>query len=137
MNVGIVVADFHAELAERMLEDAETRADELDVEVVEVLHVHGAFDVPLPAKRLLERDDVDAVVAVGAVVEGDTDHDEMIFQATARTLQELAVDHGKPVALGITGPGMTWDQAADRVHYAGNAVEACLQAFDASGGDTG
>lgn len=127
MRIGIVVADFHEQLAERMLESARERADERGVDVHEVRRVHGSYDTPLPVQSLLASGDVDGVVVVGAVVTGETRHDEMIFQATVKTLQELSLEHGLPVALGITGPGMTWDQARERVHYAAAAVDACIR----------
>lgn len=127
MRIGIVVADFHDQLAEKMLEAARKRAEERDVDVHEVRRVHGSYDTPLPVQSLLESGDVDGVVVLGAVVEGETQHDEMIFQSTVKTLQELSLEHRQPVALGITGPGMTWDQARERVHYAASAVDACVR----------
>lgn len=127
MRIGLVVADFNDEVTGPMAEKARERAKELDVEVVEELHVFGSFDVPLPAQHLLERDDVDGVVVIGAVIKGETLHDEMIFQATVTTLQRLALDRRKPVALGITGPGMSWEEAVERVDYAANAVDAVVK----------
>lgn len=127
MRIALVVADFNGEVTEPMADKAKERAKELDVEVADELHVYGSFDTPLPAKRLLERDDVDGVVVVGAVIKGETLHDEMIFQATVTTLQRLALEHDKPVALAITGPGMTWEEAMERVDYAANAVDAIVK----------
>lgn len=133
MRIGIVVAEFHEEITSRMLETARERADELDVEVVDVRRVYGSYDTPLPAQALLETGEVDGVVVLGAVITGETLHDEMIFSSTVKTLQELSLEHGKPVALGITGPGQTWDQAADRVGYAAGAVDAVVKLDKASG----
>lgn len=132
MRIGIVVAEFHEEIASAMLEAARNRAEDLDVEVGEVRRVFGSYDTPLPAQALLAADEIDGVVVLGAVITGETQHDEMIFTSTVKTLQELSLQHGKPVALGITGPGMTWDQARDRVGYAANAVEACVKTAKAS-----
>lgn len=127
MRIGIVAATFHEDLVSKMIEAARERADELDVEIVDVREVYGSYDIPLPAQDLLEDDEIDGVVVVGAVIKGETLHDEMIYASTVQTLQELSLDHGKPVSLGITGPGMTWDQAVERVDYAANAVEACVR----------
>ncbi len=65
---------------------------------------------------------------VAAVIEGETEHDEIIMQHAVRKLMDLALEHGKPVTLGISGPGMTRMQALERVNdYAKRAVEAAVK----------
>ena len=59
-------------------------------------------------------EDVDAVVTLGAVIKGDTRHDDIVAENAARLIADLSLEYGKPVALGITGPGMTLDQAKER-----------------------
>jgi 6,7-dimethyl-8-ribityllumazine synthase len=54
------------------------------------------------------------VVTLGAVIKGDTRHDDIVAENAARLIADLSLEHGKPVALGITGPGMTLDQARER-----------------------
>lgn len=118
-----------------MLGLAVRRCTEVGAVVGPVLRVAGCFDVPLAAKRLLERDDVDAVVAVGAVVKGETGHDELIANACAAALAALAIESDKPVGLGITGPGMTLEQAKARVEAGASAVDAVVRlagAFEAT-----
>ena len=95
--------------------------------MAEVL-VPGVYEIPLAAKKLIERADVDAVVTLGAVIEGDTGHDEIVMQHAARKLMDLALEYRKPVTLGISGPGMTRMQALERVNdYARRAVEAAVK----------
>jgi 6,7-dimethyl-8-ribityllumazine synthase len=78
--------------------------------------------------KLLRRDDVDAVVALGAIITGATKHDEVIAHQIARKLMDLSEKYGKPVALGISGPGMNRMQALERVDdYARRAVEAAVK----------
>jgi 6,7-dimethyl-8-ribityllumazine synthase len=78
-------------------------------------------------KKLLRRKDVDAVVIIGTVIKGDTGHDEIVAHAAARAAADLALQFDKPVALGMTGPGMTREQAFDRIDNARNAVEAAVR----------
>ena len=73
------------------------------------------------------REDVDAVVVIGTVIKGDTGHDEVVAHAAARAAADLALQFDKPVALGMTGPGMTREQAFDRIDNARNAVEAAVR----------
>jgi 6,7-dimethyl-8-ribityllumazine synthase len=91
------------------------------------LHVAGAYDIPLTAKVLAERADVDAVVAIGCIIQGETGHDELIAHATARTLHELALRTDKPVGLAVTGPRMTEAQAWARLDAAAFAVGSVLE----------
>jgi 6,7-dimethyl-8-ribityllumazine synthase len=70
---------------------------------------------------------VDGVVCLGAVIEGETEHDDIVIQQASRKITDLAVESGKPVGLGITGPGMSRLQAEARITRAKAAVEAVVK----------
>jgi 6,7-dimethyl-8-ribityllumazine synthase len=89
--------------------------------------VPGVFDMGLAVKKLLERDDIDGVVALGAVIEGETEHDDVVISHASRKIADLSVEFDKPVGLGITGPGMTRLQAEARIERAKSAVEAVVK----------
>ena len=118
MNLAIVVSDFNGEVTSRMLRAAREKAGLLGVDVVHTSHVPGAYDMPLVVDRLLRQPGIDAVVTLGAIIRGQTKHDEAIAGAVCRALADLAVRHQKPVSLGITGPGMTERQAHARIRPA-------------------
>ena len=108
-----------------MLEVALERAGALGMHVECVCRVPGAFDMPVAVDALLRNDAVQGVATLGAVIKGQTKHDEVISHATARALQDLSVRYGKPVSLGVTGPGMRERQAYARIRpVAERAVEA-------------
>jgi len=127
VKIAIVVADFNSEVTHPMLKRALEHATSLAAEITHTEHVFGIYDMPTIVKRLLERRDVDGVVMIGAVIKGETLHDEVIAHAIANIAAQLAVQFDKPVALGITGPGMTDEQAAARIDNAKNAVEAVVR----------
>jgi 6,7-dimethyl-8-ribityllumazine synthase len=114
IHLAIVVSEFNSEVTFKMLKRARNHADKAGARVSYVLYVPGAFDMPLAVERLLKKKNVDAVVTLGAVIKGDTRHDDIVAENAARLLADLSLKHGKPVALGITGPGMTVDQAIER-----------------------
>ncbi|MFB6070622.1 MAG: 6,7-dimethyl-8-ribityllumazine synthase [Halanaeroarchaeum sp.] len=124
--LGLVVAEFNREITEAMEADAKRAASEAGADVVEVVYVPGAYDSPLAADRLARRDDVDAVAVVGAIVTGDTDHDEVIGHATAQGLTDVSLDRDTPVTLGVSGPGMSGDEARAREHKGADAVESAV-----------
>jgi len=127
VNIGIVVSEFHADISYVMLERAKEHAEFLGAKVVKVLKVPGTFDMPLALRALLERKDVDGVVALGAVIEGETEHDEIVMQHASRKIADLSVEYGKPIGLGITGPGMSRLQAEARIDRAKAAVESVVK----------
>jgi 6,7-dimethyl-8-ribityllumazine synthase len=131
-RIALVVSEFNRHVTARMAESARRRAQELGAKIVAEVTVPGAFDAPLAAKALALRPDVDAVVCVGAVIKGETEHDRVIVEATARSLQQVTIETMKPVTLGITGPGMTEEQAEARIDYAANAVSAALRMLEAA-----
>jgi 6,7-dimethyl-8-ribityllumazine synthase len=115
INLGIVVADFNQDITLPMFNEAKRHAQKLSAKVIYVIFIPGVFDMPLMVKEMLKKKNVDAVVTLGAVIEGETGHDKVIANNTARLLGDLSLQYQKPVALGITGPEMTQDQAKDRI----------------------
>lgn len=133
MRIALVAARFNADVTDAMVEAARDRIDELGLDHAGTTRVPGVYDAPLATQRALERDDVDAVVVIGAVVTGETDHDQILMHSTSKTLQELSLDHDKPVTLAVTGPGMTQEQAEARIAYAAQGVDAAAQIHAALG----
>lgn len=129
-NLGFVVATYHGPIVERMERHARKVAEEHAATVDETFRVSGAYDTVLPADRLARREDIDAVVVLGAIITGETDHDQVIGQAAATGLQAVARKRDTPVTFGITGPGMSAEEAAERVEYGGEAVKAALSLID-------
>jgi 6,7-dimethyl-8-ribityllumazine synthase len=125
LNIAIVVAEFNSEITSKMLDLAVEKANALKMIVKYTSKVPGVFDMPLLIDTLLQKKDVDAVITLGAVIKGQTKHDELISHVTAKALAELSIKHQKPVTLGITGPGMSDRQAHQRIRpVAERAVEA-------------
>ncbi len=127
MKIGIVVSEWYwEEITSKMLKSAMLMAANLDVEV-EVAKSPGSFDIPLFVEKLLRRSDIDGVVTLGAVIQGETDHDQVISFALTKTLQELTLEFEKPVMLGVNGPKMTYSQAVKRIDRAGEVVKSCVE----------
>ena len=128
IKLGIVATEFNFDIVSPMLEFAKKHAEFLGAQVVAEVMVPGVYELPLATKRLVQQKNVDAVVTLGAVIEGDTQHDEIVMQHATRKLIDISVESGKPVSLGISGPGMTRLQAFDRVNdYARRSVEAAVK----------
>ena len=131
MRIGIVCSEFNFDITQMMLERAKEHAKFMDVEVAKVVMVPGVYDVPLAVKRLMKDKNIDGVVTIGAVIEGETEHDQVVIGQAARKMTDLAVEYEKPVGLGISGPGMSRLQAQDRIDRAKDAVESVVKQWKA------
>lgn len=127
MNLGIVVSEFNYDITMDMLERAKDHAAFLGATIKTIVKVPGVYDTPIALKKLLTRDDIDGAVVLGAVIEGETEHDEVVMGQASRKITDLSVEYNKPVGLGITGPGMGRLQAEARIERAKSAVESVVK----------
>lgn len=128
ITIGIVVATFNSEITSEMLEIAKKTAKEKGAEVFSVIPVRGSFEIPLAAKKLLMEKKVDCIAVLGAVVKGETAHDEVITKTIATRLSALSHEMRKPIGFGVIGHNASWDAAKERAaEYAKRAVEAAVE----------
>ena len=115
LKVGIIVSRFNSFLTEQLVKgavDAFVRlgGDEKDLVLV---RVPGAYELPLAAKRLAAKKGLNAIVALGAVVQGATAHAELINETTARAFNEISLETGVPVLDGVVS-AENLEQAVER-----------------------
>ena len=134
-RLGFIVSEFNRDITYQMELLGREHAQFLGAEVADIVYVPGGYDMPLAAKKLLRREDIDAVVTIGCVIQGETAHDEVVVSQAARKLMDLSLEFEKPVTLGITGPKMSRPDAHKRVDYAKRAVEAAVKLLQRLGGE--
>ena len=100
MSLCIVASRFNEALAAPLLERARREAERLGAQT-SVLSVPGALEIPLALQWLAQTGRFDALVAVGAVIRGETYHFEIVANESARGLMDVALDFGVPIANGI------------------------------------
>ncbi|MCH8833364.1 MAG: 6,7-dimethyl-8-ribityllumazine synthase [Thaumarchaeota archaeon] len=128
MNIAIVVSEFNQQVTSRMLSVAQEKAKLLKLNVKYICKVSGVYDIPILVDTLLQKKDVDGVATLGAIIKGQTKHDEIIAHSTATKLTDLSLKYQKPVSLGISGPGMEERQAFARIRpVAERAIEALIK----------
>lgn len=127
----LVVGRFYEELAEKLVAGARATLTEAGPAEVEVFDVPGAFELPLAAKYAAESGRFDAVVALGAVIRGETDHYDYVCGEAARGIQDVQLRTGVPVGFGVLTVD-SMEQAQARVEGGGkrdsgrHAAEAVL-----------
>lgn len=133
LRVGVVVSRFNGVVTERLLAGALEQLRQCGVkdEAIEVVHVPGAFEIPLPVRLLADSGRVDAVVCLGAVIRGETPHFEYISSTVFREISRLIIEHRIPIALGILTTD-TVDQALERSggRYGNKGAEAAATAVE-------
>lgn len=115
IRIAIIVSEFNSDITFQMLNKAKDHAQKIKADVRYICFAPGSFDMPLLIEELLKKNDVDAAVTLGAVIKGETSHDDIVAENAARLIADLALKYGKPIGLGITGPDMTLEQAKDRI----------------------
>ena len=130
LAVGVVVADFNRGITGRMLEGAleVLKASEVKKTDIHVLHVPGSFEVPFGCLTLLKKKKYDALVALGCIIKGETEHDRYIAAAVSEGLMQLSLRYNVPIGFGII---TTNDLAQAEVRSRGEAnkgKEAALAA---------
>lgn len=126
-----MVSEFNKEVTSRMLSVAQEKANLMKLKIIYTCKVPGAFDMPIIVDALLKKKNVDGIVTLGAIIKGQTKHDEVISHSTAKSLIDLSIKYQKPVSFGISGPGMQERHAYARIRpVAERAVEAVVKIFE-------
>jgi 6,7-dimethyl-8-ribityllumazine synthase len=100
MRLGIVASRFNDALASKLLERAQREAKKLGAQS-SVVSVPGALEIPVALQWMAQSGQFDALVAIGAVIRGETYHFEIVANESARGLMEVALESGLPIANGI------------------------------------
>jgi 6,7-dimethyl-8-ribityllumazine synthase len=134
-HVALCVARFYAELADRLEEGARAALSEAGIETVEVFSVPGAYELPLIAKYAAESARFDAVVCLGAVIRGETDHYDYVCSAASEGIAQVQLQTGVPCGFGVLTVD-SMEQALARVSGGAkrdtgrHAVEAVLASLE-------
>ena len=128
-RVGVVVSSFNAPITAPMRDAAIRVLEAAGVDEIPILEVSGALEIPVAALALLQRGGCAGVVAIGAVIKGETDHYEHVATEASRGISEVALLTGKPVGNAVLtvreydhaversrpGPGNKGGEAAEAV----------------------
>jgi 6,7-dimethyl-8-ribityllumazine synthase len=115
LKVAMVVSRFNSFLTEQLVKGAADAFVRLggDEKNLVLVRVPGAYELPIVARRLAGAGKIDAVVALGAVIRGETAHADLINETTARAFSQISLETGVPVADGVV-TAESLDQAIAR-----------------------
>lgn len=131
--IGIVVSRFNEEITQKLLAGAHSRLQELgfDEGQITVVDVPGAVEIPLILQKLAEKKEFDALIALGAVVRGETSHYDYVCEQVSHGCQKVGLDFQIPVIFGVLTTENE-QQALERVgglhgHKGKEAVDAACE----------
>ncbi|MEC7231620.1 MAG: 6,7-dimethyl-8-ribityllumazine synthase [Planctomycetota bacterium] len=103
VRIGAVVSRFHEDLTGAMLRSAkdELVAAGMEEDGMVVVHAPGAFELPLIARRLARRKDIDAVLCFGLVLTGETTHDHWVAMGATQGITMASMETDKPILFGV------------------------------------
>ena len=130
LKIALVASRFNSFLVEQLVKGAADAFNRLggDAAGLVLVRVPGAYEIPLTAKKLAASKKFDAVVGLGAVVQGATAHAALINETTARAFTEIALETGVPVVDGVVS-AENLEQAVERCGTKqGNKGFAAMQA---------
>lgn len=129
---GIAVADWNDEITFSLLEGCADTLEEhgAEPESIKVIHVPGSYELPYGAQLLLDEKKYDAIIIIGAVITGETKHDEYICNAVSQGVMQLTLMYKTPVVFGLLTP-RNMEQALDRAggKHGNKGVEAAVTAI--------
>jgi 6,7-dimethyl-8-ribityllumazine synthase len=134
-RVALCVARYYGDLTDKLEEGATDALNDRGVTEIDRFEVPGAFELPLVAQYAAQSGSYDAIVALGAVIRGETDHYDVVCHEAARGLQQVQLQSGIPVGFGVLTVN-SYHQAQARVKGGGKrdsgraAAEAALAALD-------
>lgn len=125
--IGIVVSEYHAEICEKLKKGTISTLKKSGVIAKNIIvkQAPGAYEIPLAARWLFDAGDFDAIICLGCVIKGDTDHDFYINDAIAKQLMAMSIQDDAPYVFGVLTVN-TPQQAKDRAGgKLGNKGEEC------------
>ena len=129
----LVVARWNSFFVEHLLEGAldTLRRHGISDEQMHIVRVPGAFEIPIACQKLAQRDDCDAIIALGAVIRGGTPHFEYVAGECTKGLAQVQMETGKPIAFGV----LTVDSIEQAVERSGTkagnkGAEAAMSALE-------
>ena len=101
LRVGIVRANWNPDIVDRLAAGTQRGLEELGVTDTSEVTVPGCFEIPLAAKLLTEDGEFDAIVAIGAVIRGETTHYELVSEGAAQGVMAIQLETAIPIGFGL------------------------------------
>ena len=114
-KIAIIVANYEKEIGQMLLDGALTAITDAKGEPPKIFHVPGAVEIPMLASKIIDK--FDAILCLGAVIQGETKHFDYVCKIVSEGCMHLAINHKKPVTFGV----LTTNNRTEALARAGGA----------------
>lgn len=120
ISVGIVVSRYNESITSKLLQGAIDSLNQAEIpdDKIDVAWVPGAWEIPVVAARMAESKQYATIICLGAVIRGETSHDQHINRAVSLSIGDLALEHGLPIMFGL----LTCESMEQAIHRSGGNV---------------
>ncbi|MBI5457581.1 6,7-dimethyl-8-ribityllumazine synthase [Candidatus Kaiserbacteria bacterium] len=132
LRVGVVVSRFNEDITDLMLTGALETLHKWGVKEANthIVRVPGAFEIPLACLKLIKRQKLDAVITIGCIIKGETEHDRYLATAVSGGLMRLSLDHALPISFGVITTNNLAQAKARSQGKTNKGIEAANAALD-------
>ena len=134
LRVGVVVSKWNSDITENLLHGAREmlRTWRVPTKNVTIVRVAGSFEIPYGCLSLIKKKKLDAVVALGCIITGETEHDRHIASAVSHGITDLTIKHGVPISFGVITANNLKQAKARATGDANKGKEAVVAALEAA-----
>jgi 6,7-dimethyl-8-ribityllumazine synthase len=131
-EIAILISEWNEEITDSLYEGAYNTLIQNGIQKQNIIKIYvpGSFELSLGAQKMAQKENIDAVICLGCVIQGETRHFEFICQSVAQGLKDVALKYDKPVIFGVLTTD-TFQQALDRAggKYGNKGDEAAITAI--------
>ena len=133
IRIAVVVSRFNADVTFELMNGAISRLQELNIDKkdITVIEVPGAVEIPLVAKKLAEKKSHDAIIALGAVIRGETTHYDYVCEMVSGGCKEISLAYDTPVIFGVLtteNSSQAWDRlGGSHGHKGKDSADAAIE----------
>jgi 6,7-dimethyl-8-ribityllumazine synthase len=126
IRVAIVFSKFNKEIVDKLVEKTLDELKKLDTKKIQTFSVPGALEIPVTAKKIIEKKKYDVIIALGTVIKGETSHYGHVCRESIHSLMQLSIETGMPIINGILTV-LNKKQARDRISRGKEFAEGAIQ----------
>jgi 6,7-dimethyl-8-ribityllumazine synthase len=131
-QIAILISEWNEEITDSLYEGAYNTLIQNGIQKQNIIKIYvpGSFELSLGAQKMAQKENIDAVICLGCVIQGETRHFEFICQSVAQGLKDVSLKYDKPVIFGVLTTD-TFQQALDRAggKYGNKGDEAAVTAI--------
>ena len=128
IKIAVIFSEFNKEIGEKLLNKTITELKKRNIKTIKIFSVPGALEIPVAAKKIIDKGSFDVIIALGVVIKGATSHYEHVARESITGIQKLSINHGFPIISGILTV-LNKKQATQRIQNGVSYARSAIHIF--------